>query len=217
MSFVFCILLLQHLGPWWKRRDCQFLEIIKCLPTKVCFIYKPTYPQSVPPNHIPYQAIKLQATIHLPHHPRATYQTTRDGPLFNPANSNLLTLPRPFLSAETTVEALVYVLPSLPLLPDGPRVPFSIMVPTMAWSALFSWDLWITNYIFSGSHLLTVASTHLNNNKTYKAAAPLMNCSWKNNSEEFPQLWPKRMKPGFWSLQGISASLQSKLAWKTLT
>ena len=138
-------------------------------------------------------------------------------PLFNPANPILFTLPHPFLSAETTVEALVYVLPSLPLLPDWPCAPFSIMVPTMAWSALFSWDLWVTNYIFSGNHLLTVASTHLSNNKTYKAQHLWWAAAERTILKDSLSCSLKRMKPGFWSLQGISTSLQNKLVWKTFT
>lgn len=151
------------------------------MPTKVCFIYnihvdsRPIHslcPQTtflIRLSHsrplstcpiTPEPCIRQLGTVPIPQSPL---------PLFNPANPILLTLPHPFLSAETIVEAFVYVLPSLPLLPDGPRAPFSIMVPTMAWCALFSWDLCVTNYIFSGNHLLTVASTHLNNNKTYKA------------------------------------------------
>lgn len=137
MPFVFCILLLQHLGPWWWRRDCQFLEIIKCLPTKLCFIYnihvdsRPIHslcPQTtflIRLSHsrplstcpiTPEPCIRQLGTVPIPQSPL---------PLFNPANPILLTLPHPFLSAETTVEALVYVLPPPPLLPDGPRAPWA--------------------------------------------------------------------------------------------
>ena len=50
MSFIFCILMLQHLRLWWQRRDCQFLEIIKYLPTRVRFIHKLNNLQSMLPT-----------------------------------------------------------------------------------------------------------------------------------------------------------------------
>lgn len=135
------------------------------------------------------------STIHLPHHPRAMYQTTRDGPyiaepiaLIQPSRSYPVypASSIPFCRNHGRGSCLCFNL--TPSLPDGPCAPFSIMVPTMAWSALFSWDLWVTNYIFSGNHLLTVASTHLSNNKTYKAQHLWWAVAEKNNSEGFPQL-----------------------------
>lgn len=55
ISFIFCILMLWHLGPPWPWRDCpsrvnKFLEIVNSYTSSALFKYKPI--QNSLPNHI---------------------------------------------------------------------------------------------------------------------------------------------------------------------
>lgn len=90
---------------------------------------------------------------------------------------------------------------------------FPVRLPMMFY-APFSLGLWVQTICSMAVNFQTTGHTTLDKNK------PLMNCRWKNNSEDIPLLESTnvyRRKSYFWSFYRYKYPLGCKLAWEMST
>ena len=127
--------------------------------------------------------------------------------VFRLANLNLLTLPLPFLSMESTIKSLAHHLPSLLLPPDWSWC-FS-MWPCMAWPAPSPWELWVASSLFNGSCLLIFWPPH-----TWIMIKPTF---WNNIRPYLILDWCGQGNPGYISLALSPVPSTLEELWKCLT